>query len=98
MTVQSNTRNQLQVTEYANNVLIERLQTIPGVSGIQIWGEKRYAMRIWFDPKKLAAYNLTPADVQNALLRENVELPSGKISGNATRTDRKNLWTIEYRR
>lgn len=84
MTVQSNTRNQLQVTEYANNVLVERLQTIPGVSGIQIWGEKRYAMRIWFDPKRLAAYNLTPADVQNAMLRENVELPSGKIQGNAT--------------
>jgi multidrug efflux pump len=84
MTVQSNTRNQLQVTEYANNVLVDRLQTIPGVSGIQIWGEKRYAMRIWFDPKRLAAYNLTPADVQNAMLRENVELPSGKIQGNAT--------------
>jgi multidrug efflux pump len=84
MTVQSNTRNQLQVTEYANNVLVERLQTIPGVSGIQIWGEKRYAMRIWFDPQRLAAYNLTPADVQTAMLRENVELPSGKIQGNAT--------------
>src|SRR5688572_11992737 len=84
MTVQSNTRNQLQVTEYANNVLIERLQTIQGVSGIQIWGEKRYAMRIWFDPQKLSSYNLTPADVQSALLRENVELPSGKISGSNT--------------
>ncbi|MBD0288855.1 MAG: efflux RND transporter permease subunit, partial [Flavisolibacter sp.] len=84
MTVQSNTRNQLQITEYANNVLVERLQTIPGVSGIQIWGEKRYAMRIWFNPEKLRAYNLTPADVQRALVRENVELPSGKISGNAT--------------
>jgi multidrug efflux pump len=84
MTVQSNTRNQLQITEYANNVLVERLQTIPGVSGIQIWGEKRYAMRIWFDPQKLTAYSLTPTDVQNALLRENVELPSGKLSGNAT--------------
>src|SRR6478609_9891480 len=83
MTVQSNTRNQLQVTEYANNVLVERLQTIPGVSGIQIWGEKRYAMRIWFDPAKMSAYNLTPADVETALNRENVELPSGKISGNA---------------
>ena len=86
MTVQSNTRNQLEVTEYANNVLVESLQTIPGVSSIQIWGEKRYAMRIWFDPEKLSAYNLTPADVQAALLRENVELPSGKIAGNATRT------------
>ena len=84
MTVQSNTRNQLQVTEFANNVLVERLQTIQGVSGIQIWGEKRYAMRIWFDPKKLSSYNLTPADVQAAMLRENVELPSGKITGNNT--------------
>src|SRR3954469_13455105 len=84
MTVQSNTRNQLQVTEYANNVLVERLQTIPGVSSIQIWGEKRYAMRIWFDPAKLSAYNLTAGDVADALARENVELPSGKISGNAT--------------
>jgi multidrug efflux pump len=84
MTVQSNTRNQLQVSEWATNVLLERLQTIPGVSGIQIWGEKRYAMRIWFNPEKLTAYSLTPNDVQLALLRENVELPSGKISGNAT--------------
>ncbi len=84
MTVQSNTRNQLQVTEWANNVLLERLQTIPGVSGIQIWGEKRYAMRIWFKPEKLTSYSLTPSDVQTALLRENVELPAGKISGDAT--------------
>ncbi|MGV3658097.1 MAG: efflux RND transporter permease subunit [Chitinophagaceae bacterium] len=84
MTVQSDTRNQLQISEWANNVLLERLQTIPGVSGIQIWGEKRYAMRIWFDPQRLTAFALTPADVQRALLRENVELPSGKITGNAT--------------
>src|ERR1700712_4933840 len=84
MTVQSNTRNQLQVSEYANNVLVERLQTIPGVSSIQIWGEKRYAMRILFDPVKLSAYGLTPLDVRQALQRENVELPSVKIAGNAT--------------
>ncbi len=84
LTVQSDTRNQLQVTEYANNVLVERLQTIPGVSGIQIWGEKRYAMRIWLDPAKLVAFNITASDVQNAMLRENVELPSGKIAGNTT--------------
>src|SRR5687768_8552265 len=76
MTVQSNTRNQLQITEYANNVLVERLQTIPGVSSIQIWGEKRYAMRIWFDPSRLSAYQLTMNDVAEALQRENVELPS----------------------
>jgi multidrug efflux pump len=84
MTVQSNTRNQLEVTEYANNNLLERLQTIPGVSSITIWGEKRYAMRIWMDPSKLSAYGLTPSDVQQALYNQNVELPSGKIAGNAT--------------
>lgn len=84
MTVQSNTRNALQLTEYANNVLVERLQTIEGVSSVGIMGEKRYAMRIWLDPGKLSAYNLTALDVQQALNRENVELPSGKISGNAT--------------
>lgn len=84
MTIQSDTRNQLEMTEYATNVLLERLQTIPGVSGIQIWGEKRYAMRIWLDPSRLSAYGLTPSDVQSALARENVELPSGKIAGEAT--------------
>lgn len=84
MTVQSNNRNQLQTSEYANNVLVERLQTIPGVSGVQIWGEKRYAMRIWIDPARLISKKITANDVQSALLRENVELPSGKISGNTT--------------
>lgn len=84
MTVQSSTKNQLQLTEYANNVLVERLQTIPGVSSIQVWGEKKYAMRIWLDPSRLSAYSLTALDVQQALNRENVELPSGKISGNST--------------
>src|SRR5690606_29515212 len=84
MTVQSNTRTNLELTEYCNNALVERLQTIPGVSGIQVWGEKRWAMRIWIDPAKLSAYNLTPLDVQEALNRENVELPSGKIAGNST--------------
>ncbi len=84
MTVQSNTRNQLEITEYATNVLLEKLQTIPGVSAIQVWGEKKYAMRIWLDPARLSAYSLTPGDVQLALQQENVELPSGKIAGNAT--------------
>ncbi|MBS1683073.1 MAG: efflux RND transporter permease subunit [Bacteroidetes bacterium] len=84
MTVQSSTKNPLQLTEYATNVLVERLQTIKGVSSIQIWGEKKFAMRIWLDPSKLSAYNLTALDVQNALMRENIELPSGKIAGNST--------------
>jgi multidrug efflux pump len=84
MLLQSNIRNSLQITEFANNNLVERIQTIPGVSGVNIWGEKKYAMRIWFNPAKMSAFSLTPKDVQNALLRENVELPAGKISGNAT--------------
>jgi multidrug efflux pump len=84
MTVESDTRNYLQVSDYASNEILERLQTIPGVSTVQIWGEKKYAMRIWLDPSKLSAYGLTPLDVQNALNRENIELPGGKISGAAT--------------
>ncbi|WP_276133605.1 efflux RND transporter permease subunit [Polluticoccus soli] len=81
MTVQSDTRNQLQLTEYAENVLVERFQTIPGVSSIQIWGQKRYAMRIWLDPLKMAGYSITFQDIQAALSKQNVELPSGKLSG-----------------
>ncbi len=84
MSVQSITKNQLEVTEFANNYLLERLQTIPGVSGIQIWGEKQYAMRIWFDMPKLSSYGLTSNDVQTAIQKQNIELPSGKITGNAT--------------
>ena len=84
ITLQSDTKNQLQVSDYAENVIAERLQTIPGVSTVQIWGQKKYAMRIWMDPSKLASYKLTPLDVKQALDRENVELPSGKIAGNTT--------------
>lgn len=84
MTVQSNTRNQLQLSDYAENVLQERLQTIPGVSSIQIWGQKRYSMRLWFDPMKMAAYGITFSDVQAALNKQNIELPSGKVSGYQT--------------
>ncbi len=84
MTVQSNTRNILQVDDYAENVLVEKLQTIPGVSSIQVWGQKLYSMRLWLDPDKMAAYGLTPQDIQSALSRENVELPSGQITGNET--------------
>jgi multidrug efflux pump len=84
LTVQSNTRNQLEISEFAQNVLVERLQTIQGVSSTRILGEKKYAMRIWLDPNKLSAYGLTPLDVQQALNKENVELPSGKIYGSST--------------
>ncbi len=84
LNVQSDTRNLLELTELANNVFKERFQTIPGVSAVQIWGEKKYSMRLWLDPARLAAYHLTPLDVKNAVNRENVELPSGLIEGNKT--------------
>lgn len=83
MLVQSPNRNQLEITEFANNILVERLQTIPGVSSIQIWGEKRYAMRIWLDPDKMNAFGITAKDIQTSLQRESVEIPSGKVSGDA---------------
>lgn len=84
MTVQSDTKNPLQLTEYATNVLVDRLQTIPGVSSIDTWGEKRFAMRLWLDPNKMAAFNVTPDEIRQALNRENIELPSGKLSGDNT--------------
>jgi len=84
MTLQSKTRSHLEVSDYAENVLAERLQTIPGVSTLQIWGQKKFAMRVWFDPAKLSAFGLTPMDVKQALDRENVELPSGKVAGDNT--------------
>ncbi|GAA4315704.1 efflux RND transporter permease subunit [Nibribacter koreensis] len=84
MTVRSSTRDALQLSDYAENVISQRLQTIPGVSSIQIWGQKRYAMRLWLDPMKLASYGLTVSDVRTALNRQNVELPTGKVSGSNT--------------
>ena len=84
LTLQSNIKNELEVSDYAENVIQERLQTIPGVSTIQLWGHKKFAMRLWMDPFKLAAYKLTPIDVLTALQKENVELPGGKISGYTT--------------
>ena len=80
--IQSDKRSLLELSEIADLTVKEQLQTIPDVSSVQIWGEKRYSMRIWLDPVKLAAYGLTPVDVKNAITSENVELPSGSIEGN----------------
>ena len=81
MTVQSDSRSALELSDFAENVIGQRLETIPGVSGIQIWGQKRYAMRLWIDPVKLASYGCTVSEVRAALNKQNVELPSGKITG-----------------
>lgn len=82
--IQSAALSDLQLSDYAENVLQEKLQTIPGVSSINIYGQQRPAMRLWFDPAKMAAYGLTASDIDNALTKENVEMPGGKIRGNAT--------------
>ena len=82
--IQSDKRSLLEISEIADLTVKEQLQTIPDVSGVNIWGEKRYSMRLWLDPIKMSGYGLTPMDVKNAVDRENVELPSGSIEGNTT--------------
>ena len=81
MTVQSDKRNVMELSDFAENVIADRLQTITGVSAVQIQGQRKYAMRIRIEPDKLAAYGLTSQDIVTALNMENVELPSGKITG-----------------
>ena len=83
MQIQSNKRTLLELSDIAENVIQERLQTVAGISSINLRGQ-RYAMRLWFDPAKLSAYRLTIQDVKNALDRENIELPGGKVRGNTT--------------
>ncbi len=79
--IRSEQRSLLELNEIAERTFKERLQTIPGVSQIQIWGARRYSMRLWMDPAKLSAFGITPVDTRTALQRENVELPSGRIEG-----------------
>jgi multidrug efflux pump len=94
MTVQSESRNALELSDYAENVIAERLQTIPGVSSVQIWGQKRYSMRIWLDPLKLSSYGITVSDVKIALNKQNVELPSGKVTGANTELTVKTMGNL----
>jgi multidrug efflux pump len=84
LTIESDKRSLLELSEVAELTIKEQLQTISGVSAVNIFGQKRYAMRLMLDPDKLAGYQLTPLDVRNAINRENVELPSGMIEGNTT--------------
>jgi multidrug efflux pump len=81
LSMESDKRSVLEVSDIADRVVRERMETIPGVSSVRIFGEKRYAMRLWMDPVKLAVHGLTPADVQVALEAQNVDLPSGRLEG-----------------
>ena len=82
VTIGSDKRSLLEISEIADLTVKEQLQTIPDVSSVEIWGEKKYSMRLWIDPIKMAGYGITPMDVKNAVDKENVELPSGSIEGN----------------
>ena len=84
MAVQSQTKGLLELSDYAENVLQNKFQTIPEVSSVNIIGQKRPAMRLWLDPSKLSAYNIAFNDVATVLARENVEAPSGKLYGDKT--------------
>ncbi len=91
MTIQSDKRSVTDLSDFAENVVADRIQTIPGVSSVQIQGQRKYAIRVRIDPNKLASYGLTARDIITALDRENVELPSGKITGATTELTIKTL-------
>ena len=75
----SDKHSALEVTDVANRIVKPRLQTMPGAADVRIFGERKFAMRIWLDRDRLAAFNLTPQDVEDALRRQNVEVPAGRI-------------------
>jgi multidrug efflux pump len=75
----SETLSPLEVTDYINRIVKPRLQTVPGVADIQVGGDRAYSMRIWLDADKMAAYRLTVQDVEDALRRQNLEVPAGRI-------------------
>ncbi|MNJ86597.1 Efflux pump membrane transporter BepE [compost metagenome] len=83
LTVQSDKKSLLELSDLGNNVFKERLQTVKGISEIRIWGEKKFSMKLNLDPEKMAGMNVTPFEVQSALENQNVELPSGRIEGNS---------------
>ena len=89
--LESDQRSILEVSDFADRVVRERMETIPGVSQVRIFGEKRYAMRLWMDPVKLAVHRLTPADVQRALDAQNIDLPSGRLEGTTSELSLRTL-------
>ena len=95
LTVQSDQRTLLELSEIGNNLFKERFQTIPGVSSVNIWGEKRYSMKLVMDPSRMAAHGITPVDVRNALSNANVELPSGRLEGKDTELTIRTVGRIE---
>ncbi len=73
----------MEVTDFADRIVRDRLQNVDGVANVRIFGERRYSMRVWLDPARMAAYGIAPADVENALREQNVEIPAGRIESPA---------------
>lgn len=95
ISIQSPQRTLLELSDIANRIFKERLQTVNGVAEIRIWGEKKYSMKLLIDPVRMAAYGVTPQEIRTALLNENVELPSGIIEGYATELSIRTLGRLE---
>src|SRR5690606_39711701 len=81
----------LEITDYVDRYVVDRLKNLTGVADVMIYGERRYAMRIWVDRERLAAYALTVQDIEDALRNQNVEIPSGRIESRERELDRKSV-------
>src|SRR5258708_12430277 len=91
LAVQSHTKSLMELSDYADNVLQQQLQTIDQVSSVNVFGDKSYAMRIWLNQDKMNAYGIAYNDLSTAMANENVQLPPGKIYGNNTELTIKTL-------
>jgi multidrug efflux pump len=91
LTLRSETKSILDVAYVADTVIKERVQTIPGVSAVRIFGDKRYAMRLLLDADRMNAHGVTPSDIQAAIQRENVDLPAGRLEGASTEMGLRSL-------
>jgi len=95
MIVRSYKRNIMEVNDVVENTIRERIQTIPGVGDIRVFGEKKYSMRLWLDPYKMASNGITSVDIEQAIFRENVELPSGRVEGDLTELTIRTLGLLQ---
>jgi len=95
MIVRSYKRNIMEVNDIVENTIKDRLQTIPGVGDIRLYGEKKYSMRLWLDPYKMASNGITSLDIEGAINRENIELPAGRIEGDLTELTIRTLGLLQ---
>jgi len=95
MLVRSDEHNIMEVNDLVENTIKARLQTIPGVGDMVIFGEKKYSMRLWLDPYKMTSNGITSSDIEQAVGRENIELPSGRIEGSLTELTIRTLGLLQ---